>query len=84
MQGGGQAAVDVEQHLQIFLALITGQYDGQVAQQRFQFKVMVVQFQLARFDLGVVEDVVEQAEQRVGRAEGLEYVVELARVQAVL
>ncbi|MGV8340396.1 PAS domain-containing protein, partial [Pseudomonas aeruginosa] len=71
----GQLGIDVEDHLDVLVALVAGEHHGQVLHQRLQLEGGHFQDQLAGLDLRVVEDFVEQAEQRGGRRAGLVQVV---------
>ena len=64
----GQARRDVQQQLQSFLVRFDRQRLGGLAELFAERKFKRLQFQLARFNLGEVKDVVQQAQQRVGRA----------------
>ncbi|MDA0191781.1 MAG: hypothetical protein OSW77_16125, partial [Proteobacteria bacterium] len=55
--------------------------DGKVAQQLVETERRIVQLQLAGLDLGEIQDVVEDAQQRAGRPPRFLHVVALARVQ---
>ena len=80
-QRAGQFGIQVEHHLDILLPLVAGQHHGQVAQQGLELEAMQVELQLAGLDLRIVEDVVEQAEQRLRRAVSLLHIVQLARIE---
>ncbi len=74
----GQVGVDIEHDLDLFLALVAVQYDGQVPHQQLDVEGVQIELQLAGLDLRVVENVVEQAQQGVGRRVRLDHIVELA------
>jgi hypothetical protein len=71
----------VEQHFHVLAADAGGQDHRELAQQPVDAHGLRVELHLACFDLGVVEDVAEQAEQRARGTLGLAGVVELARVE---
>ena len=80
-QAARQGRIDVEQHLQVLGADVGRHDDRQVAHQLIDAERVRIERHLAGLDLGEVEDVVEQSEQRARRALGLECVVGLARRQ---
>ncbi|MCW0415775.1 hypothetical protein NB689_001529 [Xanthomonas sacchari] len=77
----GDAAIELVDDLHFRPLVIARQHHRQVAQQFLDAERMQVELQLASLDLGVVEDVVEQAQQRLAGLLRLAHVVVLARVQ---
>ncbi|MCW0438435.1 hypothetical protein NB723_003399 [Xanthomonas sacchari] len=77
----GDTAVELVHDLHFRPLMIAGQHHRQVAQQLLDAERMQVQLQLAGLDLGVVEDVVEQAQQRLAGLLRLAHVIVLARIQ---
>ena len=80
-QDAGQAGVDVEQQRQRLVQRVGRDDDREIAQQAFGGKGLGLEHHLAGLDLGEIEDVVEQRQQRTRGASGLLGVVGLTHRQ---
>ncbi|OEZ97550.1 hypothetical protein DUGA2_58890 [Duganella sp. HH101] len=76
-----QRGIEIEQHLDRLALHAGAEYQRQVAQHLLQVERHLLQHQLARFHLGEIQDVVEDAQQRMGRRIGLVDIVALLRAQ---
>ena len=80
-QVGWYGRVDVKQHIHLIVVDAGRQDHRQIAQQLINAKRLRVQGELARFNLGQIQNVIQQAQQRACRAFGFADVVDLLGVE---
>ena len=77
----GQGGINIKQNLNVFAAHIRGQHHRQMAQQMVQTKRQFFQAHFVGIGFREVENIVKQAQKRLGRALCLIGIVALAQVQ---